>query len=225
MTYYEDDFYNEPSEFDQQVDEFKKGLMSYVKQEFLDKLARLEKENLELQNIKNNWKDIQLSYDNKKRDLDYAKNNAMSEAKSLRLAELIKDYQLILYSVNSISTINPKCNNCDEHRQLHFTTPLGKDIRGSCDCNSYKYTYVPTERMVYEFRIESYGKELLVWYKELKGSYGDTYFEIEGDGFRPKVIFNKDTKYEDLQVREAYFKTKEDCQKYCDWLNTNNKKQ
>ena len=47
-----DDFYENYSEFDMQIDEFKSSLMKSVKQEFLDRMAKLEAQNLELEDIK-----------------------------------------------------------------------------------------------------------------------------------------------------------------------------
>lgn len=47
-----DDFYDEPSEFQIQIAEFKQSLMESVKQEFLDEMERLKTENRELQTFK-----------------------------------------------------------------------------------------------------------------------------------------------------------------------------
>lgn len=49
-----DDFY-EPSEFDQQVEEWKEALKKSVKKEYMDEMERLRRENAELMDIKKNW--------------------------------------------------------------------------------------------------------------------------------------------------------------------------
>ena len=51
MSWYEDDFYNEPSEFEIQVEEFKESLAKAIKGEFLEEMGRLKEENRKLQEI------------------------------------------------------------------------------------------------------------------------------------------------------------------------------
>ena len=53
--YYPDDFYNEPSEFDMQVEEFKESLAKSIKSDFLEEMERLKAENRKLQGIKENF--------------------------------------------------------------------------------------------------------------------------------------------------------------------------
>lgn len=62
-----DDYYDELSEFDMQVEEFKDSLKKAVKEEYQEKMKQLEAENARLQNIKKNW-------DKKVRELDQKKN-------------------------------------------------------------------------------------------------------------------------------------------------------
>lgn len=61
-----DDYYDELSEFDMQVEEFKDSLKKAVKEEYQEKMKQLEAENARLQNIKKNW-------DKKVRELDQKK--------------------------------------------------------------------------------------------------------------------------------------------------------
>ena len=56
MSYYYDDFYNEPSEFDEKMEELKESLAGAVKSEFLEEMERLKKENKKLQGIKETTK-------------------------------------------------------------------------------------------------------------------------------------------------------------------------
>ena len=47
MSYYYDDFYNEPTEFDEKMEELKESLAGAVKSEFLEEMERLKKEKAE----------------------------------------------------------------------------------------------------------------------------------------------------------------------------------
>ena len=54
-----EDFYNEgPSDFDIAIEEFKEGLRKTVKEEILNEMSRLKKENEELQEVKKNFDKI-----------------------------------------------------------------------------------------------------------------------------------------------------------------------
>ena len=64
--YYPDDFYNEPSEFGMQVEEFKESLARSIKSEFLEEMERLKKENRKLQGIKDNFEQVKRDYERKK---------------------------------------------------------------------------------------------------------------------------------------------------------------
>jgi hypothetical protein len=223
MGYWDEEFYNEPSEFDQQVDEFKKSLMNAVKKEFLDEMGKLQSENSKLQTIKDSWEDLKSSYEQKTYELEQAKSKALTEAKRLVLAELIKDYQLILYKADTEYIKKPKCNNCDNARQLHFKTPGGKDVTTNCDCNDSITKYIPSSHLVYEFRLDtSYKKQLIVWYKQLKSDFhGEDYFQIDSSTNVPETIYDNSMEYGNLKSWQTYFKTEDECQKYCDWLNKN----
>ena len=57
-----DDYY-EPTEFDEAMMEFKASIVDNVRQEIKNKIDRLEKENAELREVKNNWKHIQAEHE------------------------------------------------------------------------------------------------------------------------------------------------------------------
>ena len=60
-----DDFYNEPSEFEEQIEEFKQSLMDSVKEEFTDEMELLRKENKRLQDIKFRMREIEAEHQKK----------------------------------------------------------------------------------------------------------------------------------------------------------------
>lgn len=52
MCYYDDDFFYEPSEFEEKVDEFKECLALAVKEDILAELKKLREENESLKEFK-----------------------------------------------------------------------------------------------------------------------------------------------------------------------------
>jgi DNA gyrase/topoisomerase IV subunit A len=217
--YYENEFYYEPTEFDLQIDEFKKSLMKNVKQEFFDKMEKIQQENIKLQEIKKNWESLKDSYAEKERELAREKENAISEARKLQLSKLFKDREIVMYKVGYEYVKRPKCNKCNDSRKIEYVSPLGHKMAEDCDCSKSDSVNVPVPWVLYEFRTENtYNKELLMWYQELKGNSGDTYFNSYSEIC--KKVYDNSMKYEDID-RYTFFRNQEDCQKYCDWLNKN----
>lgn len=214
MSYYDEDFYCEPSEFDQQVDEFKQSILVAVKDEFKAEMERLKKENQELQKVKENFKSIQQDFKNKHRQLENERNDLERKIRNERLSELLKDHEVIMYRDAIEYEKLPKCDKCDKHRQVEYTTPLGRKTSERCDCDTSKQKHVPEEHIRTEFKLHSHNRTMTVWYKKYEDGDGYSYSEV------PDVIFQEGMKYEDIKDSyRVYFTTKEECQKYCDWLN------
>lgn len=140
-----DDFYSEPSEFDEQVEEFKESLRASVKEEFTQEMERLRKENESLHEIRDNWNakvlELEKDYASKKRELDGAireARDAAANAKKLRFKELIDEVAPVVWTIEYKTIRLPKCNLCDEHRYREYTTPLGRTAKEECECAARK---------------------------------------------------------------------------------------
>jgi hypothetical protein len=221
-----EDFYDNYTEFDVQIDEFKKSLLTSVKKEFLDEMNALKKENEELQEVKRNWEKIQQEYQWKQLELEGEKSRAKTETRKERLSELFQDKQLILYNPAIKYSENPKCNKCNKDRKIPYISPLGNNLFENCVCSEPKKEYFPEKYIWYEFRLNNYDKELNVWYKALKSSSDSDqeYFEADSNTRSVKEIYTSEKNFENLDKYWTFFKTEEECQKYCDWLNQKNNK-
>ncbi len=140
-----DDFYDNYSEFDQLVDEFKASLLKSIKEEYIDKMNKLEKENNELQDVKINFEEIKQEYKEKKWELEREKQDCLFKAKRMRLSELMKDFEVVMYKVGKSYTEKPKCNKCDNNRKVNFTSPSGRELHEDCECSIKNSLYVPKE--------------------------------------------------------------------------------
>ncbi len=216
MYGYEEDFYNEPSEFDIAVTEFKQYLMKSVKENFVSEMDRLRKENKELQGIKANLEAVKQDFENKKRQLESEYQTLKSNVRRERLVDLTKDHKVILYRAYSKHILPQKCNKCDTNRRIEYISPLGRKAREDCLCKEGKSVYYPHEFIRYEFKLNRDKNGVTAWYRQ----YSD-----DDDGFvsdssiHVKNTYSPDMKFDDLNQYNTFFKTEEECQNYCDWLN------
>lgn len=221
---YYDDFYNEPSEFEMQIEEFKDGLRQAVKQEYLSKIERLENELAELKDLKKNWNSKLAELEEEKRETERAKSEAMREARKLRLSELFADNFLTAWGITySWEYVNEKCDKCDDEGYIHFFSPQGKEITEICCCREKKLVCTPTEAKVVKITSnnKSINKAVRVYYRYNR--YESKYYNKDEDRFEEVTQLADDMKFEDIQTYNEVFLNKEKAQEYCDWKNQNAK--
>lgn len=215
MNWDDEEFYNEPSEFDEMVEEFKDSLIKSVKEDFLFKMKRLEKENADLQVVKANMKKIESDFKQKEFQLERERNDLERKVRYERLSVLMKDFEVIMYQVNSTYEKNPKCDKCDKNRRINYKTPLGKDTYEKCECDVNKTIYIPEEYQCSEFRINQNNNGMVAHYK-IKAERD---YDYAVSSTFCETTYKADMKYEDISRYRTFFKTKEECQGYCDYLN------
>ncbi|WP_284037433.1 hypothetical protein [Neobacillus sp. 114] len=217
MDWYENDFYDEPSEFDIQVDEFKQRLMKSVKEEFVSEMERLIKENKELQDVKANFEEIKRDFENEKRKLESEYQTLKSNVRRERLVDLLKDHKIILYKAYSKTEYPPKCDKCDKHRRIQYISPLGRKTSEDCLCKEVKTVYYPREFIRYEFRLNRDKNGVTAWYRQYSDDE-DGY--IHESSIHADSIYSPNMKFEDIKQYSTFFKTEEECLAYCDYLNS-----
>lgn len=122
--YYYDDFYDEPSEFEKMIDEFKESLAKSVKEEYMAKMVRLEKENAELQDVKNNFEAIKYEHKQKMQELNHKIAKSKDEVRRERLSILMQDFEVVMYKVVTSRIEKPKCDKCNANRKKDFGISL-----------------------------------------------------------------------------------------------------
>ena len=220
---YEDDFYYEPSEFDQQVEEFKASLMKSVKEDFLHRMEALEKENAALREFRD-------QRDTFIRDCNARVAAAQREArmaeekwKNARLRQLLGDFLTEGWRISPTYEQGPKCDHCDETRHLHFKSPRGRDLKEECDCAKTFVVYHPKKVVLSKLYVKKNDYYVNEWWgryytvEESNDEYRyDMMAEVYERGFRD---FEK--------VKNTYwavFLCEEDCRLYCERLNEQNAK-
>jgi hypothetical protein len=125
-----------------------------------------------------------------------------------------------MYQADRTYPLPPKCDKCNVNRKVEFNSPSGKIRTENCSCNTGKIFYIPQEYICKEFRVNRDDGAMLMWYKENHEKDHDWYGYDSSD--LAEIVYKDGMKHEDLDS-STYFKSIEDCQKYCDWLNENSK--
>ena len=208
-----DDYY-EPSEFDEVMEEFKASIVDNVKQEIKDKIDRLEKENAELREIRDNWQQIKNEHDRMMRDLRLEKENAKKQAEKARLQTVFRELCVTGYRPRYKLLQGPKCDKCDEKRKIHFVSPMGRQMTEDCICAASKPFYSPQEESLFSFYVgEKLGSR---YYTKTNDSDADRY------DCTATVYQELPDDLESINSYWTVFLNISDCQAYCDWINKKN---
>lgn len=218
MSYYDEGYYYEPSEFEQQIDEFKESLMKAVKDEHKEEIERLRTENAELQEVKRNFESIKRDYNQKVSELGIQKNNMKNEVRRERLLELMGDFKAELFSPRRNRKSGPKCNKCDDTRNIPFLSPSGREMKEECVCKNNIIFFEPQTSICSSFAVRN--GEFIAWYKSYSVDRADG-MELESLGVSgvAKFIWSGE-RFEKIQEQyyNVFFEKIEECQAYCDWL-------
>ena len=151
MMYYDyEEYYAEPSEFEQQIEEFKDALRDAVKDEIKTKIASLEAELATLKSFRDERNKFIREYEAKIREIQNEANAIKRAAKEqekkwkeARLYQLLGDYLTVGWKPEYKIEYGEKCDKCDDDRKIHFTSPQGKEYKEECLCAERHYHYFP----------------------------------------------------------------------------------
>lgn len=196
-------------------EKFYERLKSDVKQ----KIKELEEENKYLNEKASKLEHELYKYEKEKSDIRLELSRA-------KLSDLFKECGMInvLYSPSWEFSYKRKCDKCDDDRRVHYKTPRGKDAYELCECGEHKKMYYPAEYELVRFyrnnwSIDKEERPVFLWFEEVNYEKGEFKNECI-----VKHIYNNES-YEELFERFGeysgglFFKSKEECQDYCDWLS------
>lgn len=225
MSYYDEPYYCEPSEFDEKCKELIDMLRESANEDIKDELERLRKENAEMKDIVNNYNKKVEELENAKRKYEFdervLRHKIEGEVKKLRLSKMLEGFETTLYTVSNVGKEKPKCDKCDKDRYIHYFTPRGREQTELCECKVKSDFYVVEEAYCSEFSIQKNGDnagQIVGWYK-LKSSNEDDYYVSAT--YAPNKIY-KGQNFADLNPNGIYFYDIETAQQYADWLNKEN---
>lgn len=220
--YYEEEYpYYEPTIADEIFIEYQQKMKDALLESVRQEIEQIKKENGSLKVSNKVLRDQISGISQREKQLEIDKQNLERQVRRERLSSLMKDFEIVMYRVDTIYPLPPKCDKCNEKRQIEFKSPSGKDMTEYCSCNTGKIFYAPQEYICKEFRVDRNDGAMRMWYKENHEKDYDWY-GYEGSDLA-KVVYKDGMNYEDLD-RDIFFKSIEECQKYCNWLNENSDK-
>lgn len=243
LSYFnEEDFY-EPSEGELFFDEMKEKFREILREDVNSELSRLTKENAELRKTVKEYNDKKMELSRRERDIQYKEDNLRRDVEKEFYNKTIEEvFEHLLedsevWYAEHIPHEKPKCNLCNEERELVATYPNGEIVKKQCDCARPIYVYEPMISVnkqikfhkAYKPRYSDHKKCYFTKNYRPNKDYAEAYdcyseFRIENifDEFNDDVKEYHETKRYGEKVA---FRNKEACQKYCDWLNEKQKEQ
>lgn len=228
MFYDEEDygFFNDDSELyelDKLICDFKQSLKESVKDEIKEKIKSLENELAELKE----FRDTKDSYDHDMQELkfqlDQTKKSIEERAARMRVSDVLLTLKKETWVPDcKWQYIKKKCDKCDDSRTLRFKSPLGKELSERCSCSDQIPVHFPAQAFLVEIDNDDFYKNRESELPSTKLSYISA-FDIENDSdgnyrFKHCILYNGED-FSKLGSSSIYFRDREDCERYCKWLN------
>lgn len=224
VDFYDENFYDENQHYyDIEIEHFKAALRKEVKQEFLDEMERLRKENLELQEVKRNLDRIKSDYQKELENEAAQLRKTRREVRQERFEEILKDVALpiTVYGIGKALVYKPLCGHCD-NRIIHFTSPSGKELTEPCpECGQSfrKWLVVPMEREKIGIRGDRYWSIYEINQKH-KDWLGEKEWELKTNHlYEGEVNISENQAFDIFCCDRDVCETQEQAQAICDWLN------
>jgi transposase-like protein len=213
-----DYYFENLSPFDEAVESFKEDLRGAVKEEVQTELEALRTANREmsakladLSKLEQAAERARIQYEVK---LGQAEHAARQQVQKEGLRALLATLDETHYRVTTAWDQQPKCEKCDDQRQLNYTTPRGRVAQEACECATRTKRYEVEELFVHEVA-RRHGK-MLVWWESTRRHTDDDYISS------PTVLESPDNvPLDDLTKRfNSYgFSSKDAAQDLADALN------
>ena len=225
------DYFEEYSDFDAQIEEFKESLRNQVKEEIKNKIEKLEKRNKELEERQKNLVHLEAEYKNKLAGLALEKQWAVAEAKKEYL--MSQTHEIVdklfecreLYKIDKDFVRQDKCPHCDENRRLTIKDVFGREHKIACKCLDTLYKYFVTKANTKISCCKKVGDSLC--FKVIASAdscgYETVVFEyMNGEPTQNNIFEKFDENNLPPAYYSVYFTSEEEAQKYAEYLNQEN---
>lgn len=210
--YYDDEFYTEPSEFDEEIESFKEALSKSIQKKFLDEMEELREENISLREFRDNKERYEQELKAAKAEYQRKMQDAERQANQKKLKDLLNTFAVVGYRAELEYRQGPKCDKCDDNRKIHFVSPMGRNMTEECSCAKRIRTYSPKEVRMLKFYA---GKEIFNTYFEQTNRDRD----YESYSFVAQIYDKTKKPFEDVNYFSTVFLQEDDCRQFCNWLN------
>lgn len=132
MGYYEPESnYYEPTEAEIIFDNAKAQLVEILKKDITNEIKSIKDENIRLKEQIQKYKDKERDLHNREIKMEQREKTALNDIYRKAFSEILKPLEdnFISYRVGSRYIKNPKCNKCDENREIEYTSKYGEIIK------------------------------------------------------------------------------------------------
>lgn len=238
--YYEEEPYYEPTIADEIIMEYQQKMKDALLESVKYEIDQIKEENERLKKQNEEFRKRENSISSKERDLKVKEENLKREVTNefyqTNIGDTLKQYleDCEVWFADKERYQNPKCDLCNEDRKLVAQYPNGKTSEANCDCAKFFSKYIPNLSSITMIRFNKrdsrYSSDRRFYLAETyspsgrRGDYDYDYQEFKIlhviDAFDETII--------ELHENKTYgerlgFRSKEECQKYCDWLNNKDK--
>lgn len=222
---YSEEIYK-PIEVEEKLNEIKSILKEAVREDLLTELATLRKENERLREYERtaDANDAKLAKELQK--LASERKKLEKNVKNMRIRELFGDFISTAWCVQTIYNEKPKCDKCNDKRQLEYKTPRGVTMHENCECSEKLIHYEPKQTELIEIQsCERFGENEIIRTYYTAGTLGTTGKVIEDSVQRTSLVYNG-RPFKELKGYNkscCIFLDKAKCEEYCDYLNNKEK--
>lgn len=230
--------YWESSEADELFGEIKSKLIDAAKSSIKSDMEQLKSRNEYLESRNKELEKKVYEVSQKERDLEYKAINLRQEVEKEFYSKAIDElFESRIENVDVWFACHtphdrPKCNHCDDNRQLTHTFHNGQSVSTQCDCAKRDYWYDPSmatlKTLKYCVKPSRYTSERKYYMSDCRSYKPSDCRNYDNYSFAEFNILHIIDHFDDGAI-ELYssaqymekvgFKTKEECQKFCDWLN------
>lgn len=236
MYYEYDEGYYEPSNADIFFDEMKEKFREYLTDDVKYEIDRLNKENKELKENNSKLSDENYKLNSEKQSAKWSKDSIRREVENefynKAIDEVFKDRleDIDVWFADYVYHEQSKCEYCNNDRKRVYEYPDGFKLEAVCNCVQPTSCYEPNtatfSTLTYCIKPSRYSSERKMYVKDWSlYQPNNTYTDHGYANFKILHIVDAfDDNTINLHEKSSYgerigFKTEEECQKYCNWLN------
>jgi len=236
--YYEEPPYYEPTIADEIMFEYQQKMKDALLESVKLEIDNIKNENERLKEENNKYRQRERDILNKENDLKYKEENLKREVTNefyqSNIGDTLKQYieECEVWFADIDRYQNEKCNLCNEERKLVAKFPNGEITKIACACAKIFSKFIPaisvTTMIKFSKRDSRYSSDRKFYFsRSYSPDKSSNYYNNDYDYQEFKIYHVVDKFNEsiiELHKNKSYgeklgFKSKEECQKYCDYLN------
>lgn len=235
---YDKPIHYEPTIADEILMEYQDKMKNALLKNIKDEIQNIKDENLKLKVENSRYKQREIDILNKERDLKFKEDNlkreVINEFYKSNIGDTLKQYveDCEIWFADKATYQKEKCNLCNKERELIAKFPNGETAKTSCVCAKRLYKYIPASSAInlikFNKRDSRYSSDRRFYFsRSYTPDKSSNYYN--DNSYQEFKIYHVVTEFNEsiieLHENKSYgeklgFANKDECQKYCNWLNS-----